>query len=158
MIGWFMSGLELSSLPCMYTCTLRKHQPVHAAAAWPDARTCNAKHVVRLPFPSFASAECTPCSSSHLCVLTPLPTGSCWAPTSVNASIWLTHWGRMELDHRSHSAYLGDNYSEDTQCAATQPDGWLKFIKGHPCYNPEKVRQQPGMGFARLLGWADAQC
>ena len=35
--------------------------------------------------------------------------GACWAPTEVaNTSILLTHWGRMDLEHQSNTAYGGD--------------------------------------------------
>ena len=33
-------------------------------------------------------------------------------PTEVyNTSMVLSHWGRLDLDHRSNSAYVHDNYS-----------------------------------------------
>lgn len=45
----------------------------------------------------------------------------------------------MELNHTSATAYMGDNYNEENICPTMQPKGWLHYIKGHPCYNPEKV-------------------
>ncbi|KAG2494839.1 hypothetical protein HYH03_007079 [Edaphochlamys debaryana] len=63
--------------------------------------------------------------------------GACWAPNVLNNSIWLTHWGRMGLDHKSQTGYGWDNYDWET-ISPHQPEGWLKFIKGHPCYNPDK--------------------
>ncbi|KAG2455017.1 hypothetical protein HYH02_000842 [Chlamydomonas schloesseri] len=63
--------------------------------------------------------------------------GACWAPNIVNNSIWLTHWGRMELNHTSNTAYLLDKYDRDTP-TLLQPDGFVHLFKGHPCYNPDK--------------------
>ena len=38
--------------------------------------------------------------------------GACYMPTEVyKTSIVLSHWGRLDLDHRSNSAYVHDNYS-----------------------------------------------
>eukprot|EP00798_Chlamydomonas_sp_ICE-L_P023547 gene23547-9071_t len=63
--------------------------------------------------------------------------GACWAPNDVVPSIWLTHWGRMDLDHTSNSAFLPDNYTMDTK-SPRQPNGWRHKIAGHACYNPVK--------------------
>ncbi|KAG2494841.1 hypothetical protein HYH03_007081 [Edaphochlamys debaryana] len=63
--------------------------------------------------------------------------GACWAPTVLNNSIWLTHWGRMGLNHTSQSAFLGDRYETDF-VTRLQPEGFVRYIQGHPCYNPEK--------------------
>ncbi|GFR52399.1 hypothetical protein Agub_g14911 [Astrephomene gubernaculifera] len=68
--------------------------------------------------------------------------GACYMPTVVyNTSIILTHWGRMDLEHTSGSAYDQDNYHEPMK--ADTFHGWKGFdwvnkTTGHPCYNPEK--------------------
>ncbi|KXZ53467.1 hypothetical protein GPECTOR_7g917 [Gonium pectorale] len=64
--------------------------------------------------------------------------GACWAPNVLNSSIWLTHWGRLDPDHKSNTAYIVDRYDSDFQ-NHLQPEGFLTHIKGHPCYNPEKA-------------------
>ena len=63
--------------------------------------------------------------------------GACWAPNEISNSIWLTHWGRMGLNHTSNTAYRRDNYSHD-EISVRMPNGWLQSIKGHPCYSPDK--------------------
>eukprot|EP00798_Chlamydomonas_sp_ICE-L_P028910 gene28910-32105_t len=73
--------------------------------------------------------------------------GACWAPNDVVPSIWLTHWGRLELNHTSNSAFLPDNYSEDFM-SIRQPEGWLKNIRGHdlviPSFKaPNHYRESP---------------
>jgi hypothetical protein len=56
--------------------------------------------------------------------------GACWAPTDIAAnSIVLTHWGRMDLEHTSNTAYSSDNYTFDWSHPQLQPDGWTKYIK-----------------------------
>ncbi|KAG2494840.1 hypothetical protein HYH03_007080 [Edaphochlamys debaryana] len=65
--------------------------------------------------------------------------GACWAPTVLNNSIWLTHWGRMGLNHTSQTAYGADKYDEELHVVSPhQPEGWLVHTRGHPCYNPDK--------------------
>jgi hypothetical protein len=56
-----------------------------------------------------------------------------------NTSIILTHWGRLELNHSSNTAYGFDNYTFEFTHKTLQPDGWLHHISGHPCYTPGKV-------------------
>ncbi|KAG2481857.1 hypothetical protein HYH03_019181 [Edaphochlamys debaryana] len=63
--------------------------------------------------------------------------GACWAPNVLNNSIWLTHWGRMGLDHKSQTAFWQDIYDMEAK-SPHQPEGWLVHTKGHACYNPEK--------------------
>ncbi|GIL77471.1 hypothetical protein Vretimale_2966 [Volvox reticuliferus] len=63
--------------------------------------------------------------------------GACWAPTAINASIWLTHWGRTELNHTSNTAFLADKYDSDF-AGPLQPEGFIRYIRGHPCFNPAK--------------------
>ena len=136
--------------------------------------------------------------------------GACYAPTDIyNASIFLTHWGRTDLEHESNTAFTPDNYTQvgrsqleavpylthtaaitamlnPISCFHTtrlliphiqsthariiffhiihtlipylhtihtqeyhhsmQPGGWLRLIKGHPCYTPGKVSGGQGSG------------
>lgn len=41
--------------------------------------------------------------------------GSCWLPAVLRPAILLTHWGRVDLGHMSHSGYWMDNYTESSQ-------------------------------------------
>ena len=52
---------------------------------------------------------------------------------------------RMDKNHTSNSAFKPDNYSEEFK-SPWQPDGWLKNIRGHACYNPDKVIMGGGLG------------
>ena len=63
--------------------------------------------------------------------------GACWAPTVLNTSIWLTHWGRSELNHTCNTAFIGDRYDQE-HITWKQPQGWLHYTRGHPCYTPGK--------------------
>ncbi|KAG2450529.1 hypothetical protein HYH02_005030 [Chlamydomonas schloesseri] len=63
--------------------------------------------------------------------------GACWAPSVIKDSVWLTHWGRLDHDHVSNTAFVGDNYTHD-MVNWRQPEGYIKHIKGHPCYDPQK--------------------
>lgn len=39
--------------------------------------------------------------------------GACYAPTDIyKASIFLTHWGRMDARHESNTAFTPDNYTQ----------------------------------------------
>ncbi|KAG2501891.1 hypothetical protein HYH03_000389 [Edaphochlamys debaryana] len=67
--------------------------------------------------------------------------GACWAPTEIfNTSIMLTHWGRMDLNHTSNTAYLADNYNGPLAPEFLPWKGldFQEHIKGHPCYDPKK--------------------
>ncbi|PNH11304.1 putative glucuronosyltransferase [Tetrabaena socialis] len=75
--------------------------------------------------------------------LTPHDEGACYMPTHVyNKSIILTHWGRMDADHTSGTAYGSDDYSiaaEPTFVAAGWKGmDWQEKRAGHPCYDPKK--------------------
>jgi hypothetical protein len=64
--------------------------------------------------------------------------GACWAPDEVTPSIWLTHWGRTDLNHTSNSAHAGDNYTFEI-VSPRLPNGWLSSTsKAHPCYRPDR--------------------
>jgi hypothetical protein len=41
---------------------------------------------------------------------------------------------------RSKTSFEADNYTRD-YVGWNQPGGFVNLIKGHPCYNPVKVRQ-----------------
>eukprot|EP00201_Polytomella_parva_P014690 CAMPEP_0175050468 /NCGR_PEP_ID=MMETSP0052_2-20121109/7275_1 /TAXON_ID=51329 ORGANISM="Polytomella parva, Strain SAG 63-3" /NCGR_SAMPLE_ID=MMETSP0052_2 /ASSEMBLY_ACC=CAM_ASM_000194 /LENGTH=861 /DNA_ID=CAMNT_0016314673 /DNA_START=726 /DNA_END=3311 /DNA_ORIENTATION=+ len=62
--------------------------------------------------------------------------GACYLPHDVytNSTI-LTSWGRLDLDHRSHTAYVPDNYSDVLH---NQYKGWRQLMSTHPCYDPAK--------------------
>ncbi|KAG2444185.1 hypothetical protein HYH02_009123 [Chlamydomonas schloesseri] len=61
--------------------------------------------------------------------------GACWAPNVLNTSIWLTHWGRMDPDHKSNTAFIPDSYDRDFK-SVYQPEGYRVHMKDHPCYRP----------------------
>ncbi len=44
----------------------------------------------------------------------------------------------MDRDHKSATAFIPDNYNIDQVCQS-QPNGWVNFTLGHPCYDPTKV-------------------
>ncbi|GAX85342.1 hypothetical protein CEUSTIGMA_g12759.t1 [Chlamydomonas eustigma] len=63
--------------------------------------------------------------------------GACWVPNEVTPSIWLTHWGRMGVNHTSNTAFGGDDYNQE-HFSSRMPEGWHKYFKGHACYEPSK--------------------
>ncbi|KXZ53464.1 hypothetical protein GPECTOR_7g914 [Gonium pectorale] len=69
--------------------------------------------------------------------LFPHDEGACWAPTVLKDSVWLTHWGRLGLDHESKTSFEADNYTRDFK-TWRQPEGYTKYITGHACYDPVK--------------------
>eukprot|EP00798_Chlamydomonas_sp_ICE-L_P015005 gene15005-21073_t len=74
--------------------------------------------------------------------------GACYAPTEIyNSSIFLTHWGRMDKEHRSNTAFTPDNYTQEHSHPEWQPDGWLNLIEGHACYTPGKDLVIPALKF-----------
>ncbi|KAG2501893.1 hypothetical protein HYH03_000391 [Edaphochlamys debaryana] len=73
--------------------------------------------------------------------LTAADEGACWMPTAVyKNSIMLTHWGRMDPDHTSNTAYIPDNYTFEIQPYWKDWPGYdfNQRIAGHPCYDPKK--------------------
>ncbi len=46
-------------------------------------------------------------SQDHIWVFTH-DEGACWAPNVLTPSIWLTHWGRMDKDHKACRVGHGD--------------------------------------------------
>ena len=45
----------------------------------------------------------------------------------------------MDLNHKSNTAFPGDDYNINIKTWMFGPEGWHKLIKGHPCYDPVKV-------------------
>ncbi|GLI62946.1 hypothetical protein VaNZ11_005800 [Volvox africanus] len=67
--------------------------------------------------------------------------GACWMPKALyDTSIVLSHWGRMDVNHTSNSAYHQDNYSGVMDRAFYKWRGtdFQDRIKGHVCYDPNK--------------------
>jgi hypothetical protein len=48
----------------------------------------------------------------------------------------LSHMYRMDLNHKSNTAFEWDNYSKSEVHDEWQPVDWQEDIKGHPCYTP----------------------
>ncbi|GLI69588.1 hypothetical protein VaNZ11_014247 [Volvox africanus] len=69
--------------------------------------------------------------------LFPHDEGACWAPNVLLNATWLTHWGRTDLVHESKTSFEADNYTKD-YVGWRQPEGFVKLIRGHPCYDPVK--------------------
>eukprot|EP00798_Chlamydomonas_sp_ICE-L_P016188 gene16188-22350_t len=71
--------------------------------------------------------------------------GACYFPTSVyKTSIVFTHWGRLDVNHTSNTAYRPDNYSKSVTWPSLQDKDWQLSIKGHPCFDPKKDLVIPG--------------
>jgi Exostosin family len=66
--------------------------------------------------------------------------GACWFPSEIyQNSIILTHWGRMDDNHKSGTAYDWDNYTNNNKDINEWNRGdWRVIYQGHPCYNPSK--------------------
>ncbi|GLI69226.1 hypothetical protein VaNZ11_013715 [Volvox africanus] len=76
--------------------------------------------------------------------------GGCWMPTEIyNTSIVLSHWGRMDEDHVSGTAWGYDNYTSPLDSWPPYFDGdWRTIIEGHPCYTPGKDLIIPSLKLA----------
>ncbi|GFR42914.1 hypothetical protein Agub_g3913, partial [Astrephomene gubernaculifera] len=66
--------------------------------------------------------------------------GGCWMPNEVyQSSIVLSHWGRMDTEHVSGTAWGYDNYTSPLDPWPPYELGdWRKIYDGHPCYTPGK--------------------
>jgi hypothetical protein len=64
--------------------------------------------------------------------------GACWAPHDIMNSTILTHWGRME-NNTSETGYGADDFNHDFNHGEKLPDGWVKYIRWHQCYDPRRV-------------------
>lgn len=72
--------------------------------------------------------------------------GSCLAPAAIKSSIILSHWGRMDANHTSGTAYGSDNYSQNYSHPQFEPKSFQdKMAHGVPCYEPEKDLVMPLM-------------
>ena len=110
------------------------------------------------PYPPHPNCPQLPPSPPHPCTLTapyhphpncppPAPQPppplhpNCPLPlTTLQASsIWLTHWGRLDPQHKSGTAFPGDVYSDRDIVNWYFPKGWHAEVLGHPCYSPHKV-------------------
>ncbi|KAL6745749.1 exostosin-like glycosyltransferase [Haematococcus lacustris] len=72
--------------------------------------------------------------------LTPHDEGACWAPRVItDNSIILTHWGRLDANHTSNTAYGPDNYSHPVDFENRwQKTDWRLNWQGGRCYHPDK--------------------
>ncbi|KAG2437847.1 hypothetical protein HXX76_005465 [Chlamydomonas incerta] len=76
----------------------------------------------------------------HIWLMTP-DEGACYMPSVIfNTSIILTHWGRMDQDHKSNTGYLQDNYDMvmPEEFKGWPGMDWQSRSRGHPCYDPTK--------------------
>eukprot|EP00775_Hariotina_reticulata_P012387 gene12387-12521_t len=91
--------------------------------------------------------------------------GACWFPTEVyNHSIILTHWGRMDADHTSNTAYELDNYSTvkfdnysqhlGMGSPDSKPISWTELTAGHACYTPGKDLVMPSAKSPMHYRWS----
>ncbi len=69
--------------------------------------------------------------------------GGCWVPNKAWPGIVFSHWGRLEVNHTSNTDYGPDDYSKPFVSADMDGD-WRDAFKGHPCFNPKKVRRPSG--------------
>ena len=82
-------------------------------------------------------------------------------PAAIRSSIILSHWGRKDANHTSDSGYHVDVYSNDMSHPQFEPDGFLRKIRGWPCYDPVKVGRVGGWvagwcaGGCMMAGWMD---
>lgn len=89
--------------------------------------------------------------------------GACWAPIDIWPGVMLTHWGKMDWPHESHSSYWPDNYTNDV-FHKDMPYGWLNYTsKAHPCYDPQKdlvipiFKQPPHYAESHFMGADEAR-
>jgi hypothetical protein len=102
-----------------------------------------------------------PCLCAHMpCTqgrdhvwLTPHDEGGCWLPTEVyRHSIILTHFGRMDANHASNTAFPADNYSMPW----VDPGGWVGQLQGAGANGTADALRSmrvlaPAFGHARLM-------
>lgn len=123
---------------------------MHPVYGWADAPIWGAPNAPRVQHAANMHVEAKRWIQSHFPFwnrsggadhiwLAPHDEGACWLPSEVfNTSIILTHWGRMEMNHTSNTAYAADNYDADFRHPQLQPTDWREIIRGHPCYDPKK--------------------
>ena len=64
-------------------------------------------------------------------------------PNKAWPGIVFSHWGRLEVNHTSNTDYGPDDYSKPFVHADMDGD-WRDAFKGHPCFDPKKVRLGSG--------------
>jgi hypothetical protein len=65
-------------------------------------------------------------------------------PNSVWPGIILSHWGRLDVEPASNTAYPPDNYTQPWT-DEWQPADWRRGYlhpAQHPCFDPQKVRRR----------------
>ncbi|KAG2488357.1 hypothetical protein HYH03_013047 [Edaphochlamys debaryana] len=72
--------------------------------------------------------------------------GACYMPTEIyNTSIMLTHWGRLDEQHVSGTAYHPDNYSVPLVWPGVLDGRDVRTLyEGRPCYDSRKDLVIPG--------------
>lgn len=72
--------------------------------------------------------------------LSPNDEGGCWVPNELWQGVILSHWGRLDDNPFSNSAYGPDNYSQP-HTDEWQPQDWRRNYlepSQHPCFDPRK--------------------
>lgn len=71
--------------------------------------------------------------------LTAADEGACWMPKEIyDTSVILTHWGRLDVDHKSNTAFNRDNYDREYPGSGENGSDWRDSVRGHACYDPKK--------------------
>jgi hypothetical protein len=87
--------------------------------------------------------------------LMPHDEGACYMPTEIyNTSIVLTHWGRLDLDHKSGTGYPPDNYNTPVVWPGYQDIDWTELHKGHACFTPGKDLVIPPFKAPSHFNWS----
>ncbi|GAX81627.1 hypothetical protein CEUSTIGMA_g9055.t1 [Chlamydomonas eustigma] len=87
--------------------------------------------------------------------LMPHDEGACYMPTEIyNTSIVLTHWGRLDLDHKSGTGYNPDNYNMPIFWPGYQDTDWRELYKGHACFTPGKDLVIPCFKAPEKFAWS----
>eukprot|EP00884_Botryococcus_braunii_P008777 jgi/Botrbrau1/17900/Bobra.50_1s0001.1 len=89
--------------------------------------------------------------SDHIWLF-PHDEGPCWAPAEVwENSIVLSHWGRLDLNPKSNSAYWQDNYTFNAE-SPWNKKGYKDVVGGHPCFDPKRHLVIPSVKSPFLIG------
>jgi hypothetical protein len=116
--------------------TLLKHSP-HRSAPSPLACMHMAmRHHADLPPPP---PSLPPAGGADHIFLISHDEGACWAPKEIINSTILQHWGRMDINRKSETGYIADNFDAEFVHPTLLPDGWLKHVKHHVCFDPVRV-------------------
>ncbi len=115
--------------------TLLNHSP-HRSAPSPLACMHMAmRHHADLPPP----LSLPPAGGADHIFLISHDEGACWAPKEIINSTILQHWGRMDINRKSETGYIADNFDAEFVHPTLLPDGWLKHVKHHVCFDPVRV-------------------